>query len=234
MGMGTGIFLMCGYGDGDYSTLPIPYSLPSLLLFLRSSRPAARTRAFQSLFPHSCFAQVMKQQQQRSLSPISQAPRMGVSTKRHLIRQEKEADKKQKLETTKAEKEVAEKQKIETTKAENEVDEKQQVESTKAEKEVPEKQKVESTEDEKEIDEMHEVDSTDDSFDDDAYDDILQNYDGSDWEEKLYSLSSSDAEDGDSMSFPSISVEDSVEEDTSSEELSSPQAVTVVSKVGEE
>ena len=58
---------------------------------------------------------------------------------------------------------------------------------------------------------MHEVDGTDDSFDDDAYDDILQNYDGSDWEDKLYPLSSTDAEDGDSRSIPSISVEDSEE-----------------------
>jgi hypothetical protein len=30
MGMGTGIFSNCGYGDEDYSTLPIPYPLPSL------------------------------------------------------------------------------------------------------------------------------------------------------------------------------------------------------------
>jgi hypothetical protein len=31
MGMGTGIFSNCGYGDEDYSTLPIPYPLPSLI-----------------------------------------------------------------------------------------------------------------------------------------------------------------------------------------------------------
>jgi hypothetical protein len=31
MGMSTGIFLKCGYGDGDYSTLPKPYPLPSLI-----------------------------------------------------------------------------------------------------------------------------------------------------------------------------------------------------------
>ncbi|WJX92365.1 hypothetical protein P8452_74016 [Trifolium repens] len=166
----------------------------------------------------------MKQQQ--SLSSISQASQMEVSTKRHSIRQEKEAAKKQKLETTKAaENEVDEKQKVETTKAENEVDEKQQVESTKAEKEVAEKQKVDSTEDEKEI-----------AYDsDDAYDELVKSYDGPDWEQRLFPVSSPEPEDGeDSLSIPSISMEDSEEEETSSEELSSPQAVTVVSKVGEE
>ncbi|KAK2353405.1 hypothetical protein QL285_091029 [Trifolium repens] len=151
---------------------------------------------------------------------------MEVSTKCHSICQEKEASKKPKLETTKAaENEVDEKQKVETTKAENEVDEKQQVVSTKAEIEVAEKQKGESTEDEKEI--------ADDS--DDAYDELVKSYDGPDWEQKLFPVSSTEPEDGeDSLSFPSISMEDSEKEDASSKELSSPQVATVVSKVEEE
>jgi hypothetical protein len=38
MRMGTGIFSNYGYREGDYSTLPIPYSLPSLsLIYLGSN-----------------------------------------------------------------------------------------------------------------------------------------------------------------------------------------------------
>ncbi|MCI14516.1 hypothetical protein A2U01_0035647, partial [Trifolium medium] len=92
------------------------------------------------------------------------------------------------------EKEAAKKLKLETTKA--------------AENEVDEKQNAESTEDGKAIAaEMHEVDSADD----DAYEDLLRSIEGPDWEDKFYTLSSTDAEDGDVLSFPSISVEDSEE-----------------------
>ncbi|KAK2378654.1 hypothetical protein QL285_066538 [Trifolium repens] len=167
--------------------------------------------------------------QHRFFSPISQSPQKEVSTKHHSIRQEKEAAKKPKLETTKAaENEVDEKQKVETTKAENEVDEKQQVESTKAEKEVAEKQKVESTEDENEIS----YDSDDDS--DNSYDKLVKSYDGPDWEkkllQKLFPMSARrKPKDGERRwkPFRSIPLDGLKEEsDASSEELTSPQAVT--------
>ncbi|KAK2369897.1 hypothetical protein QL285_082996 [Trifolium repens] len=131
-----------------------------------------------------------------------------------------------------AENEVDEKQKVETTKAENEVDEKQQVESTKAEKEVAEKQKVESTEDENEIS----YDSDDDSYDDsdNSYDKLVKSYDGPDWEkkllQKLFPMSARrKPKDGERRwkPFRSIPLDGLKEEsDASSEELTSPQAVT--------
>jgi len=34
MGLGMGIFLKCGYGDGHYGTLPNRYPLPSLFKIL--------------------------------------------------------------------------------------------------------------------------------------------------------------------------------------------------------
>ncbi|KAK2432282.1 ribonuclease Ps [Trifolium repens] len=171
--------------------------------------------------------------QQRFFSPISQSPQKEVSTKRHSIRQEKEAAKKPKLETTKAaENEVDEKQKVETTKAENEVDEKQQVESTKAENEVDEKQQIESTKDENEIS----YDSDDDSYvdSDDSFDKLVKSYDGPGWEkkllQKLYPMRARrKPKDGEPRwkPFRSIPVDGLHEEsDASSEELTSPQAVT--------
>ncbi|WJX48790.1 hypothetical protein P8452_35309 [Trifolium repens] len=146
--------------------------------------------------------------QQPFFSPISQSPQKEVSTK------------------------LDEKQKVETTKAENEVDEKQQVESTKAEKEVAEKQKVESTEDENYD---SDDDSDDDSYDDsdDSYDKLVKSYDGPDWEQKLLHKllpvsSRRKPKDGEWWKpFRSIPVDGLHEEsDASSEELTSPQAVT--------
>ncbi|KAK2351242.1 hypothetical protein QL285_097413 [Trifolium repens] len=163
--------------------------------------------------------------QQRFFSPISQSPQKEVSTKRHSIRQEKEAAKKPKLETTKA--------------AENEVDEKQKVETTKAENEVDEKQNVESAEDENDsdndLDNDSDNDSDDDSYDDseDSYDKLVRSYNGPGWEkkllQKLYPMRAPQKPiDGVRvMPFRSIPLDRLHEEsDASSEELTSPPAVT--------
>jgi len=49
MGTGTGIFSKCGYGDGHYSTLPIGYPLPSLVL-ADTKRPSKYISTLAAIF----------------------------------------------------------------------------------------------------------------------------------------------------------------------------------------